>query len=118
MKNPMQKAFKAPPKRGAFGSSGKSPFGSDSSSSIDRDMWANMEPVDIDEAPWWTQISFGQVVRVNQLIPAGTIYRQNLLMVTDCLSVQAIVISFLLIIGLMLATTWVTVKLGGVHFNE
>ena len=77
MKNPMQKAFKAPPKRGAFGSSGKSPFGSDSSSSIDRDMWANMEPVDIDEAPWWTQISFGQVVRADQITPAGTTDRES-----------------------------------------
>ena len=43
---------------------------------------------------------------------------ENLLIVMVCLSAQAIVISFLLIIGLMLATTWVTVKLGGVHFNE
>jgi len=31
---------------------------------------------------------------------------------------QVIVFSFVTIISLMLATTWVTVKLGGVHFNE
>lgn len=58
----MSKAFKSPPKKGAFGSSAKSPFGSDSANVVQRDMWANMEPVEEDEAPWWTQISFGQVV--------------------------------------------------------
>jgi len=95
LKNPMQKAFKSPPKKGAFGSSSKSPFGSDDTggagSSFQKDMWANMEPVEENEAPWWTQISIAQVV---------------------------IVFSFVTIISLMLATTWVTVKLGGVHFNE
>ena len=65
----MRKAFKSPPKKGAFGSSSsKSPFGSDDSggaagSSFQRDMWANMEPVEENEAPWWTQISVAQVVR-------------------------------------------------------
>ncbi len=58
----MKKAFKSPPKKGAFGSSAKSPFGSDTANVVQRDMWANMEPVEMDEAPWWTQISFGQVV--------------------------------------------------------
>ena len=62
LKNPMKKAFKSPPKKGAFGSSAKSPFGSDASTTMQKDMWANMEPVEEDEAPWWTQISFGQVV--------------------------------------------------------
>ena len=33
-------------------------------------------------------------------------------------AMQVIVFSFITIIGLMLATTYVTVKLGGVHFNE
>jgi len=67
LKNPMQKAFKSPPKKGAFGSSSKSPFGSDDTggagSSFQKDMWANMEPVEENEAPWWTQISIAQVVR-------------------------------------------------------
>lgn len=58
----MGKAYKSPPKKGAFGSSAKSPFGSDASVSVQKDMWANMEPVEEDEAPWWQQISFGQVV--------------------------------------------------------
>lgn len=69
LKNPMKKAYKSPPKKGAFGSSSKSPFGSDSPSAttvMQKDMWEDMEPVEEDEAPWWTQISFGQVVSTAQ----------------------------------------------------
>ena len=62
MKNP----FKAKPKKGAFGSSVKSPFGSDSefaSSNSQGDMWAGLDAAEEEEIPWYKQISFGQVVR-------------------------------------------------------
>ena len=66
LKNPMKKAFKTSPKRGAFGSSAKSPFGSDDndafSSSNRSDMWAGLDAAEEEEIPWYKQISFGQVV--------------------------------------------------------
>lgn len=62
MKNPMRQAYKPAPKKGAFGSSSKSPFGSEAISS-QKDMWDTMEPVEEDtDEPWWKQISFGQIV--------------------------------------------------------
>lgn len=64
----------------------------------------------------WRTIAHSLIV---QLSPKSKLFdvKLNPLHKYACL-VQAIVLSFVLIIGLMLATTWATVKLGGVHFNE
>ncbi|GAB4816677.1 hypothetical protein N2152v2_003723 [Parachlorella kessleri] len=51
----------------------------------------DMPPADIKSEPWWTKITFGQIV---------------------------IVLSFTTIIGLMLATCAVVFNVGAIHFND
>lgn len=67
----MNKPFKSSPKKGAFGSSAKSPFGSDSDTLTGgsrADMWAGVEEVEEEEIPWYKEISFGQVVSQTNLV--------------------------------------------------